>query len=126
MNKVILIGRITKDPELKFTPNGNAVCSFTLAVNRQYKNENGEAEADFINCVAWRGQAQFIGDYVEKGNLLAVSGSLQTRSYQAQDGSTRYVTEVQTDSVQCLTPREKKESLSDNPNNIKYQDDLPF
>lgn len=122
MNKVVLIGRLTKEPELKFTQNGNAVCNFTLAVNRTYKNEQGEYESDFINCIAWRGTAQFIGDYLSKGYQIAVSGSIQTRNYQAQDGSTRYVTEVLCDEVQNLQPIEKKSD----PNNIKNQDDLPF
>ena len=75
MNKVVLIGRLTKDLELKFTQNGNAVCNFTLAVNRTYKNEQGEYDSDFINCQAWRGTAQFIGDYLRKGYQIAVSGS---------------------------------------------------
>ena len=122
MNKVVLIGRLTKDLELKFTQNGNAVCNFTLAVNRTYKNEQGEYDSDFINCQAWRGTAQFIGDYVRKGYQIAVSGSIQTRTYQAQDGSTKYVTEVICDEVQNLQPIEKKTD----PNNIAHQDDLPF
>lgn len=122
MNKVVLIGRLTKDLELKFTQNGNAVCNFTLAVNRTYKNEQGEYDSDFINCQAWRGTAQFIGDYLRKGYQIAVSGSIQTRTYQAQDGSTKYVTEVICDEVQNLQPIEKKTD----PNNIAHQDDLPF
>jgi len=99
MNNVCLIGRITKDPELRYTPSNVANAQFTLAVNREYKNANGEYEADFINCVAWKQTAEFVAKYAKKGNQLGITGSIQTRNYQAQDGTTRYVTEVIAKSV---------------------------
>ncbi len=90
LNKVILQGRLTADPELKSTQTGVSVCSFTLAVDRSY----GEKKADFINCVAWRNTAEFISKYFGKGKMLIAVGELQVRQYQAQDGSKRYATEV--------------------------------
>ena len=106
MNKVILTGRITKDPEVRYTQTGVAVVSFTLAVNRQYRDANGNNQADFINCTAWRQTADFITRYIKKGYMLIVEGSIQSRSYQGQDGQTRYVTEVVCDSVENLQPRD--------------------
>ena len=93
MNKVILIGRLTKDVELKTTPQGVSVCAFTIAVNRRFKNANGEYDADFINCVAWRTTAEFISKYFGKGRILGISGSIQTRFWE-KHGEKRYVTEV--------------------------------
>lgn len=106
MNKTLLTGRITKDPEVRFTSNGIATVSFSIAVDRMMKDANGQRVADFINCVAWRNQADFIGRYVKKGNMLAVEGRIQTRNYQGQDGVTHYVTEVVVDQVENLTPRD--------------------
>ena len=102
MNKVILIGRLTKDPELRTIASGNATTSFTIAVNRNFTNQNGEREADFINCVAWRKQAENVAKYCTKGSQVAVEGRIQTRSYDAQDGTKRYVTEVIANNVQFL------------------------
>ena len=102
LNKVILIGRLTKDPELKYTPNSVAVCTFTLAVDRSFTNQQGEREADFIPIVVWRGLAENCGKYLAKGRLCAVSGRLQTRSYDVQDGSKRYITEVVADECQFI------------------------
>lgn len=96
MNKVILMGRLARDPELRSTPNGVSVCTFTLAVSRRFKNANGEYDADFINCVAWRQTAEFISKNFTKGRMLGVVGTLQTRSYE-KDGQKRYVTEVSVD-----------------------------
>lgn len=96
MNKVILMGRLARDPELRSTPNGVSVCTFALAVSRRFKNANGEYDADFINCVAWRQTAEFISKNFAKGRMLGVVGSLQTRSYE-KDGQKRYVTEVSVD-----------------------------
>jgi single-strand DNA-binding protein len=107
MNKVILTGRITKDPEVRYTQTGVSVVSFTLAVNRQFRDANGNNQADFINCTAWRSTADFITRYIKKGYMLLVEGSIQSRSYQGQDGQTRYVTEVVCDSVENLQPREQ-------------------
>ena len=105
MNKVILIGRLTKDPELRTIASGNATTSFTIAVNRNFTNQNGEREADFINCVAWRKQAENIAKYCTKGSQVAVEGRIQTRNYDAQDGTKRYVTEVIADNVTFLSSR---------------------
>ncbi|PRR70893.1 single-stranded DNA-binding protein [Clostridium thermopalmarium] len=105
MNRVVLIGRLTKDPELRFTPGkGTAVCTFTLAVNRRFKSD-GQPEADFIPVVVWGKQAENTANYVGKGRLIGVSGSIQTRSYEAKDGTRRYVTEVVADEVQFLESR---------------------
>lgn len=123
MNNVCLIGRITKEPELRYTQSGTAVVSFTLAVTRDFKNPNGEYESDFINCVAWRNQAEFIGNYIKKGYLIGVSGSIQTRSYDDKYGK-KYVTEVIVDGVNNLTPKEKEESYS--YNDAMKEDEFPF
>ena len=105
INRVVLVGRLTRDPELKYTTNGTASLQFSLAVNRTFTSANGEREADFINCVAWRNQAENMAKFVRKGSLLGVEGRIQTRNYQAQDGTKRYVTEVVADSIQFLEPR---------------------
>lgn len=102
MNKAILIGRLTRDPEMRTTTAGIASTSFTVAISRTYTNQNGEREADFINCVAWRKQAENIAKYCKKGSQVAVEGRIQTRSYDAQDGTKRYVTEVVADNVTFL------------------------
>lgn len=102
MNKVFLIGRLTKDPELRYTSNQTAAASFTIAVNRTFANQNGEREADFINIVVWRKQAENVKNYLTKGSQVAIDGRIQTRTYDAQDGSKRYVTEVVADNVQFL------------------------
>ncbi|MGE5627084.1 MAG: single-stranded DNA-binding protein [Solirubrobacterales bacterium] len=102
MNKVVLIGRLTKDPELKFTPGtGTAVATFTLAVDRRF-SKDGQKEADFIPVVVWGKQAESTANYMNKGKMMGVSGRIQTRSYDAKDGSKRYVTEVIADEVQFL------------------------
>lgn len=106
MNKVILTGRITKDPELRYTQNGMATLTFAVAVDRQVRAADGTRQADFINCVAWGQQADFMSRYVHKGNMLAVAGRIQTRNYQGQDGQTRYVTEVVVENVENMTPRD--------------------
>lgn len=103
MNKVILIGRLTRDPELKFTAgSGIAVTTFTLAVDRNFKNKDGQKEADFINIVVWNKLAEIVANNLTKGRLTAVSGRLQTRSYEGNDGQKRYVTEVVAEDVQFL------------------------
>ncbi|HWJ77524.1 MAG TPA: single-stranded DNA-binding protein [Niallia sp.] len=105
MNRVVLVGRLTKDPELRYTPSGVAVASFTLAVNRTFTNQQGEREADFINCVIWRKPAENVANFLKKGSLAGVDGRIQTRSYDGQDGKRVYVTEVLAESVQFLEPR---------------------
>ena len=104
MNKVMLIGNLTKDPDTRTTPSGAVVSQFTLAVNRRFVNKDGKREADFINVVAWRQTAELCARYLAKGRKACVAGQLQTRSYDAQDGSKRYVTEVIADEVEFLSP----------------------
>lgn len=94
INNVVLTGRLTKDPELKYTANGVAVASFTVAVNRAFTNQSGEREADFINCVAWKKTAETIASYTKKGMLIGVEGRIQTRHYDNNDGQRVYVTEI--------------------------------
>ena len=98
MNKVALVGRLTRDPELRTTANGVSVCTFTVAVNRRFRNAQGEYEADFISCVAWRQQAELLAKYFTKGRMVGVCGSIQTRNYE-KDGQRVYVTEVSVDEV---------------------------
>ncbi|MBY5026843.1 single-stranded DNA-binding protein [Streptococcus suis] len=105
INNVVLVGRLTKDAELRYTPSNVAVATFTLAVNRNRKNENGEREADFINCVIWRQQAENLANWAKKGALIGVTGRIQTRSYDNQQGQRVYVTEVVADSFQLLESR---------------------
>lgn len=110
MNNVSLTGRITKDPEIRYTQNQNACVMFTIAVDRGYKDAQGNKLSDFIPCVAWNSQAEFISKYVKKGNLIEVTGTIQSRSYQNQQGETRVVIEVVLDSVSNLTPKPKEEA----------------
>ena len=98
MNKVILMGRLTRDPEMRQTPNGVSVCSFSIAVNRRFAKE-GQQTADFINCTAWRQQAEFICKYFSKGSMIAVVGNLQSRSWENQEGKKQYSTDVVVDEV---------------------------
>ena len=105
MNKVILVGNLTRDPELITTNNGISLCRFSLAVQRRFAGENGEREADFINIVVWRAQADNCYKYLKKGSKCGVVGSLQTRSYDANDGTKRYSTEVVAEEVEFLTSK---------------------
>lgn len=107
MNRVILIGRLTKDPELRYTPNGTAVTTFTLAVNRARSGPSGEREADFINIVAWSKLADLCANYLRKGRQAAVEGRLQSRSYDNKEGKKVYVTEVVAENVQFLGSKEE-------------------
>ncbi len=114
MNKVVLIGRMTKDPELKFTPGtGTAVATFTMAVNRRFKKE-GQPEADFVPIVVWGKQAESTANYMSKGKLLSVAGRIETRSYEAKDGGRRYVIEVIADEVSFLEYGNKNEGQAAN------------
>lgn len=109
-NRAVLIGRLTKDPDLRFTPNGVAVCNFTLAVNRPFKNpQTGEYEADFIPVVVWRKAAENAGNYLKKGSLAAVDGRIQTRNYENNQGQRVYVTEVVAETVQFLEPKKQEQ-----------------
>ncbi|MBE7123469.1 single-stranded DNA-binding protein [Bacillus cereus] len=110
LNRIILVGRLTKDPSIRYTQNGVAVTTFTLAVNRAFANQQGEREADFINCVVWKKQAENAANYLKKGSLAGVDGRLQTRNYDGQDGKRVYVTEVVAESVQFLEPRNNNEA----------------
>ncbi|MDG5789420.1 single-stranded DNA-binding protein [Evansella sp. AB-P1] len=105
INRVVLVGRLTKDPELRYTANGIAVATFTIAVNRPFSNQQGDREADFINCVIWRKQAENVANYLKKGSLAGVEGRIQTRNYDNNEGRRVFVTEVVADSVQFLEPR---------------------
>lgn len=139
LNNVVLVGRLTKDPELRYTPSNQAVATFTLAVNRRFKNQNGEREADFINCVIWRQNAENLANWGFKGVLLGITGAIQTRDFENQQGQRVYVTEVVADSFQLLEKRDNGNQLQDrnqpdlsrqapmnaNPMDIS-DDDLPF
>lgn len=109
INNVVLVGRLTKDPDLRYTANGTAVATFTLAVNRNFSNQSGEREADFINCVLWRKPAETLANYAKKGTLLGVTGRIQTRNYENQQGQRVYVTEVVADNFQLLESRAASE-----------------
>ena len=130
MNSLCLTGRITKEPDLKTTQSGNSYLLFTLAVDRGFKDDNGNYITDFISCVAWNNQAEFISKYVQKGNLIEITGSIQTRTYQSQNGENKYLTEVIVNNVKNLTPKPKDEIPAPDEPTIKYKDikfdDLPF
>lgn len=117
MNKAILIGNLTRDPESRTTASGISMCTFTVAVNRRFTNQQGQREADFINVVAWRQNADFVSRYLTKGSKCSVVGSIQTRTYDAQDGSKRYVTEVVADEVESIRTGGSSER--------RPQDDVP-
>ena len=106
MNKVILVGNLTKDPELSETPSGVAVCKFSLAVSRDFTNAEGNRDTDFFNITVWRGRAENCGKYLKKGNKVAIVGSLQTRSYEDKDGIKRNVTDIIASEVEFLTPKQ--------------------
>ena len=105
INNTTLVGRLTKNPELRYTGSGTAVANFTLAVERNFKNAQGERESDFIECVAWRGTAETLANFAVKGSLIGITGNIQTRNYQNNEGRTIYVTEVVTDDFQMLEPK---------------------
>lgn len=134
MNKVILVGNVTKDLELKTTTNGIATCTFSIAVNRKFKNAQGVQEADYINIVTWMQTAELCAKYLAKGRKVGIVGSIQTRSYTAKDGGKRYVTEVVADDVEFLTPRgsagenvqESQHTDISNDFTEVEDDDLPF
>jgi single-strand DNA-binding protein len=122
LNRVVLVGRLTKDPDLRYTPSGVPVATFTLAVNRPFTNQQGEREADFINCVVWRKPAENVANFLKKGSLAGVDGRIQTRHYEGQDGRRVYVTEVVADSVQFLEPK----SASRDSSQSFVNNDFPF
>lgn len=138
INNTVLVGRLTKDVELRYTPSNVAVATFTLAVNRTFKNENGEREADFINCVMWRQQAENLANWAKKGALIGITGRIQTRSYDNQQGQRVYVTEVVAETFQLLESKgqgnqgQKQQQAPDFSRNTSTDpldissDDLPF
>ena len=105
MNKAILIGNLTRDPEVRTTGSGTTVCTFTIAVNRRFQNQAGERVSDFFNIVAWRQLGELCGKYLSKGRKVSVIGEIQNRSYDAKDGSKRYITEIIADEIEFLTPK---------------------
>ncbi|HBM4523427.1 TPA: single-stranded DNA-binding protein [Listeria monocytogenes] len=123
MNRVVLVGRLTKDPELRYTPAGVAVATFTLAVNRTFTNQQGEREADFINCVVWRKPAENVANFLKKGSLTGVDGRVQTRNYEGNDGKRVYVTEIVAESVQFL---ESKNNNAEGATSNSYQNQANY
>ncbi|ERS93108.1 single-stranded DNA-binding protein [Staphylococcus simulans] len=121
LNRVVLVGRLTKDPEFRTTPSGVDVATFTLAVNRNFKSKNGEQQADFINCVVFRKQAENVNNYLNKGSLAGIDGRLQSRSYENAEGQRVFVTEVVCDSVQFLEPKNAQASNNNQSNNQVQQ-----
>lgn len=135
LNRVVLIGRLTRDPELRYTQNGVAVASFTLAVDRNFKNAQGQKETDFIPCVVFRQLAELCANYLSKGKLAAVDGRIQVRSYDGQDGQRRWVTEVIGENVRFLSPKDNTsntgssavpDDLSSFAQEVSLDDDIPF
>jgi len=130
MNKAILIGNLTKDPELRITASGVSVCTFSIAVQRRFANQQGEHQTDFFNIVCWKGLADNCDKYLKKGNKACVSGGIQNRSYEAQDGTKRYITEIIADEVEFLerlnqnTERSQQDSSS--LGEQVDDDELPF
>lgn len=140
LNSVVLVGRLTRDAELRYTPQNQAVATFSLAVNRDFKNQNGEYEADFINCVIWRQQAENLANWAKKGALIGIVGRIQTRNYENQQGQRVYVTEVVAEKFKLLESQKERgnqaqgnnqpdfgrnEPMQSNPMDIS-DDDLPF
>lgn len=127
MNKVILIGNLTKDPDVRTTNNGTYVTTFDIAVQRQFKGADGQKQTDFIPIVVWRQLAELCGKYLAKGRKVGIIGELQTRSYKAKDGTNRYVTEVVASEVEFLTPKGSVQGTVDAEGFTDVDDqDLPF
>ena len=127
MNKVIISGRLTRDPEVRYTTSGKVVCQFTLAVDRPFTNQDGQREADFINIVVWGKIAELCGNSLGKGHRTLVEGRLQLRSYDGKDGGKRYVTEVVGDKIEFIEPKHK---TADTANMSEFgaevTEDIPF
>ncbi len=120
MNKIILVGRLTRDPEVRSTSTGTSTANFTVAVSRNFKNKEGNYDADFLPCVAFRAQADFVSKFFKKGSLIGVEGRVQTRNYDAQDGTKRYVTEVVVENIEFVGG--KNESSSSSSSDSAYVD----
>ncbi|MCA1011821.1 single-stranded DNA-binding protein [Halobacillus halophilus] len=121
LNRVVLVGRLTKDPDLRYTPNGVAVANFTIAVNRPFSNNQGGQDADFLNCVVWRRAAENLANFMNKGSLVGVDGRLQSRSFDNQEGKRVFVTEVVADSVQFLESKGSSSQGGSNRGGSGYQ-----
>lgn len=130
INNVVLVGRTTKEIELKYTSNNLAYANFTLAVDRNFKNKNGKREADFINIVIWRQQAENLANWAKKGTLLGITGRIQTHNYENQQGQRVYVTEVAADNFQILEKKKEQEDMQKPAQQETFSDiddiDLPF
>jgi single-strand DNA-binding protein len=136
MNKVMLLGRLAKEPELRYTQTGTPVATFTLATNRKYAAQNGEREADFINCVAWQKSAEFVANYFKKGQQMALEGRIQVRSYDDNDGQRKWVTEVIAEQIEFVGAKADGSKPAQQQNNnpglglgeeVVFDDnDLPF
>ena len=129
MNKVVLVGRLTAKPELRYTPQNTAYTRFTVAVNRNFTSADGKREADFINVVAWRKQAETISKYFDKGNLIALEGRLQTGSYDDKDGNKRYTVDVALDNFEFVESKAQREASTNSSNSeptpYDYQESVP-
>ena len=123
MNKVVLVGRLTAKPELRYTPQNTAYTRFSVAVNRAFTNADGKRDADFINVVAWRKQAETISKYFDKGNLIALEGRLQTGSYDDKDGNKRYTVDVALDNFEFVESKASRESSANTSTPYDYQND---
>ena len=129
LNRVVLIGRLTKDPELRYTPNGVAITNFTLAVERNFKNAQGEKETDFFNCSTFKQLAELCAEYLSKGKLASIDGRIQIRTYNDKDGQKHWVTEIIGESVQFLSPKDQSDSPSNNSalgHEVDMGDEQPF
>ncbi|VEU80217.1 single-stranded DNA-binding protein [Haploplasma axanthum] len=137
INNVVLVGRLTKDPELKVTQSNTPFVNFTVAVNRTFTDQTGERQADFINCIVWRKQAENLARYMRQGSLVGIQGRIQTRTFEGEQG-TRYITEVVCDSIQFLETKGSQSDNNTNNNNdvndeyyetskkLVAEEDLPF
>lgn len=125
INRTVLVGRLTRDPDLRYTNSGAAVATFTVAVNRQFTNAQGEREADFINCVIWRKAAENFSNFTHKGSLVGVDGRIQTRSYENQQGVRVYVTEVVVENFSLLESRAQSERRQQQGGNTGFHDNAP-
>jgi len=135
LNRVVLIGRLTRDPELRYSPSGVAVANFTLAIDRRFKNAQGEKETDFIPCVVFKQLAELCANYLAKGKLASVDGRIQVRTYNDKDGQKRWVTEVIAEDVHFLSPRDSGNSSTESTSprgtgsfghEVNLDDDIPF
>ena len=135
LNRVVLVGRLTRDPELRYSPSGVAVTNFTLAIDRKFKNAQGEREADFIPCVVFKQLAELCANYLAKGKLASVDGRIQIRTYNDKDGQKRWVTEVIAEDVHFLSPKDGGSGSTESASprgtgsfghEVNLDDDIPF